>query len=96
LLQIIAYHVDLTTLADGTYELIPEPDEGIFEAQVNVTEDLSEALNQGSEDTDITDPSLTSKGKPRYITQYFKLCTYIVIYLYCALSSRSCYKTLVA
>jgi hypothetical protein len=68
LLQIIAYHVDLTTLADGTYELILELDEGIFEAQVNITEDLSEAPNQGSEDTDITDPSLTSEGKPRCIT----------------------------
>jgi hypothetical protein len=96
LLQIIAYHVDLTTLADGTYELIPEPDEGISEAQVNIIEDLSKAPNQGSEDTDITDPSLTSEGKPRCITQYFKLCAYIVIYLYCALSSRNCYETLVA
>jgi hypothetical protein len=35
----------LTALADGTYELISEPDEGISEAQVNVAEDLSEALN---------------------------------------------------
>jgi hypothetical protein len=68
LLQIIAYHVDLTTLADGTYELIPEPDEGISEAQVNVAEDLSEAPNQGSEDTDITDSDLTSEGKPWCIT----------------------------
>jgi hypothetical protein len=68
LLQIIAYHVDLTTLADGTYELIPEPEEGISEAQVNVAEDLFEAPNQGLEDTDITDPSLTSEGKPRCIT----------------------------
>jgi hypothetical protein len=81
LLQIIAYHVDLTTLTDGTYELIPETDEGISEAQVNITEDLSEAPNEGSEDTDITNPSLTSECKPRFITQYFKLCTYIVIYL---------------
>jgi hypothetical protein len=96
LLQIIAYHVDLTTLADGTYELIPEPDEGICEAQVHITKDLSEALNPGLEDTDITDPSLTSEGKPRCITQYFKLCTYTVIYLSCALSSRNCYETLVA
>jgi hypothetical protein len=96
LLQIIAYHVDLTTPADSTYELIPEPDKGISEAQVNVAEDLSEAPNQGSEDTDITDPSLTSEGKPRCLTQYFKLCTYVVIYLYYALSSRSCYETLVA
>jgi hypothetical protein len=83
----------LTTLADGTYELILEPDEGISEAQVDIAEDLSEAPNQGSEDIDITDPSLTSEGKPRCITQYFKLCTYIVIY---PLSFRSCYEILVA
>jgi hypothetical protein len=82
LLQIIAYHVDLTTLADGTYELILEPDEGISEAQVNVTKGLSEAPNPGSEDIDIIDPSLTSEGKPRCIIQYFKLCIYIVIYLF--------------
>jgi hypothetical protein len=96
LLQIIAYHVDLTTLADGTYELIPELDEGIFEAQVNITKGLSKALNPGSEDTEIPDPCLTSEGKPWCITQYFRLCTYIVIYLSCALSARSCYETLVA
>jgi hypothetical protein len=54
----------LTTLADGTYELIPEPDEGISEAQVNIAEDLSKALNQGSEDTDITDPSSPVKASP--------------------------------
>jgi hypothetical protein len=41
--QIFKYHVDLTTLADGTYKLIPEPDEGISEAQVNVTKGLFEA-----------------------------------------------------
>jgi hypothetical protein len=68
LLQIIAYHVDLTTLADGTYELISEPNEGISETQVNITEDLFEALNQGSKDTNITNPSLTSEGKPQCIT----------------------------
>jgi hypothetical protein len=67
MLQIIAYHVDLTTLADGTYELIPELDEGISKAQVNIAEDLSEAPNQGSKDIDITNPSLTSEGKPRCI-----------------------------
>jgi hypothetical protein len=86
----------LTTIADGTYELIPAPDKGISEAQVNITKDLSEALNPGSEDTDITDPNLTSEGKPQCVTQYFKLCTYIVIYLSYALSARSCYETLVA
>jgi hypothetical protein len=86
----------LTTLADGTYELILETNEGISEDQVNITKGLSEALNPGSEDTDITDPSLTSEGKSRCITQYFKLCTYMVIYLSCALSARSWYETLVA
>jgi hypothetical protein len=84
------------TLADGTYELIPDPNEGISEAQVNITKDLSEAPKQGSEDTNLTDPSLTSKGKPQCIIQYFKLCTYIVIHLSCALSFRNCYETLVA
>jgi hypothetical protein len=68
LLQIIAYHVDLTTLDDGTYELIPEPDEGISEAQVTIADDLSEAPNQSLEDTDITNPSLTSEGKLWCIT----------------------------
>jgi hypothetical protein len=63
--QIIAYHVDLTTLADSTYELIPQPDEGISEAQMNVAKDHSEAPSKGSDDTGITDPSLTSKGKPQ-------------------------------
>jgi hypothetical protein len=64
LLQIIAYHVDLTTLADGTYELIPESDEGISEAQVNITKGLSEAPNPGPEDTDITDPASPIKASP--------------------------------
>jgi hypothetical protein len=59
------------TLADGTYELILEPDESISEAQVNVTKGISEAPNLGLEDTNITKPSLTSEGKPRCITQFF-------------------------
>jgi hypothetical protein len=65
LLQIAAYHVDSTTLADGTYELIPEPEQGISEDQVNVTEELTEAPNQSSRDIDISDPSTTNEGKPR-------------------------------
>jgi hypothetical protein len=84
------------TLKDGTYELVPETEQGIFEDQVNVAEGLTEAPNQSSEVIDIPNPSSTHEGKPRCITQYFKLCTYITIYLSCALSVRSCYKTLVA
>jgi hypothetical protein len=67
LFQITAYHVDLTTLTDGTYELILEPNEGIFEAEENVTEDLTEAPNQSSEVINIPDPNLAQEGKPRCI-----------------------------
>jgi hypothetical protein len=80
-------------LEDGTYELVPEPEQGISKDQVNVAEDLTEALNQSSEVVDISDPSPTQEGKPRCITQFFKLCTHYVIYLYCALSFRSCNET---
>jgi hypothetical protein len=65
LLQITAYLVNSTTLADGTYELIPEPEQGISEDQANFTEELIEAPKQSSEVFDITDPSSTSEGKPR-------------------------------
>jgi hypothetical protein len=68
LFQITAYHVDLTTLADGTYELILEPDEGISEAQVNIAEDLTEAPNQSLEVINIPDANVTQEGKPRCIT----------------------------
>jgi hypothetical protein len=65
LLQITVYHVDSTTLVDGTYKLIPEPEQGISEDQVNIAEELTEALNQSSEVIDIPDPSPTQEGKPR-------------------------------
>jgi hypothetical protein len=62
-----AYHVDSTTLADGDYQLIPEPEEGISEDLENVTRDLTKAPNPGSEgfSVDISNPSPTSEGKPR-------------------------------
>ena len=44
LISSIALHIEIISLVDGTYELIQEPDEDIFEAQVNVTED-NEDLN---------------------------------------------------
>jgi hypothetical protein len=96
LIQIIAYHVESTTLEDGTNELVPEPEQGISEDLVNVAKYLTEAPNQSSEVIDIPNHSPTQEGKPWCITQYFKLCTYITIYLSCALSVRSCYETLVA
>ena len=38
-------HVDSTTLADGTYELVPESKSEQREAQVNLTK-VAEDLNQ--------------------------------------------------
>jgi hypothetical protein len=61
----LAYHIDLTTLADGDYQLIPEPEGGYSEDPGNFVAELSEALNQSSEDLNFTDFSPTSKGKPR-------------------------------
>ena len=44
-----AFHIDTSTLTDGTYELVPESESEQYEAQVNLTE-VIEALNQGSEE----------------------------------------------
>jgi hypothetical protein len=67
----VALHVDTITSANGTYKITQESAEDIPEDQGNVTKGLSEAPNQSSEDnnTNISDFSRTSKGKPRCITQ---------------------------
>jgi hypothetical protein len=46
--MMFAYHIDATTLADGDYQLMPEPEEEISEEPGNVTRDLIEAPNPGS------------------------------------------------
>jgi hypothetical protein len=55
----------------------------------NIVGDLTEAPNPSSEEfINVSDPSLTSEGKPRCITKYFKLlhlCSFILMYLYYAL-----------
>jgi hypothetical protein len=62
-----AYHKDSTTLADGDYQLIPEPEGDNSEDPRNIIGDITEAPNPGSGsfNIDITDPSLTIEGKPR-------------------------------
>jgi hypothetical protein len=70
LIQIIAYHIESTTFEDGTYELVPEPEQGISENQMNVADDLTEAPHQSSKVVDIPDQSPTQEGKPRCITQF--------------------------
>jgi hypothetical protein len=62
-----AYYIDSTTLADGDYQLIPEPEGDISEDPGNVVGDLTEAPSPGSETFSIviSDPSPTNEGKPR-------------------------------
>jgi hypothetical protein len=62
---IFAYHIDSTTLADGDYELILESEVEISEDPGNVVGNLSEALNQSSENFDTPAPNPTHEGKPR-------------------------------
>jgi hypothetical protein len=40
---IFAYHIDSTTLADGDYELILEPEGGYSEDPGNIVRNLTEA-----------------------------------------------------
>jgi hypothetical protein len=61
---IFAYHVDSTTLADGDYELIPEPEVEISEDPGNVVGSLTEAPNQSLENFDTPAPSPTKEVKP--------------------------------
>jgi hypothetical protein len=67
----IAYHVESTTLDDGDYELVMEPDQGFSEDPINIIETLTEALNQSSEIYDTPARNPTQEGKPQCITQYF-------------------------
>ena len=66
----IAFLIEITPLADGTYELIQEPDGDISEAQANVVE-LTEAPNSDSEEPKSTDSIDTFTGKPRRIILLF-------------------------
>jgi hypothetical protein len=60
-----AYHVDLTTLADGDYELILEQGVESAEDPGNAFEGLTEATNQSSDNFDPTVPNPTQEGKLR-------------------------------
>ena len=62
-----AFHIDTTTLADGTYELVPESESEQCEAQVNLTE-IAEDLNQNSEEPKA---SSTQEAKPRSMSYLF-------------------------
>ena len=80
LFSTIAFHIEITTLANGTYELIQEPDGDISEAQANIVE-LTEVPNSDSEEPKSTDPIDTTTGKNRCIILLFKIMPFITIYL---------------
>jgi hypothetical protein len=59
-------HVDSTLLADGDYQILPEPEVEISGDPENIVEDLTEAPNPSSEEfINVSDYSLASEGKPR-------------------------------
>ena len=62
-----AFHIDSTTLPDGTYELVPESESEQCEAQVNLTE-ATEDLNQSSEEPKA---SSAQEGKSRSMSYLF-------------------------
>jgi hypothetical protein len=64
LIQIIAYHVESTTFEDGTYELVPEPEQGISEDQMNVPEDLTEARTKVRKLLTFLNPASPKKASP--------------------------------
>jgi hypothetical protein len=62
-------HIESTTLADGTYDLVPESKSEQCEAQVNLTE-VTEDPNQSSEEP-LT--SFAQEGKPRCMCSFLPM-----------------------
>ena len=73
-----AFHIDSTTLADGTYELVPESESEQREAQVNLTE-VTEDLNPTSDEPR---SSYAQEGKPRSMSFYFKFMQLTIVPIY--------------
>ena len=88
----IASHIDTTTLADGTYELVPESESEQREAQVNLTE-AAQDPNPSSEEPR---SSYAQEGKPRSMSFYFKLCNLLLFLSTCAFKLQDLTETLVA
>jgi hypothetical protein len=89
-----AYHVDSISLADGSYQLIPEQEGDRFEDPKNFVREFSEGPNQSSDVINFTNPSPTSKGKPRTSPTTLITLQSISNYLYLCIMSRSWNETL--
>ena len=64
IIPFLASHIDTTILSDGTYELIPESEEGDQETQLNATV-LTEDPDQSSEELKAILASDYREGKTR-------------------------------
>ena len=82
----------MTTLANGTYELVPESKSEQREAQVNLTK-ATDDPNQVSEEPKA---SYAQEVKPRSMTYYFQLYTTYYFYILVHLSLQELIETLVA
>jgi hypothetical protein len=67
------------TLANGTYELVPEPESEQREAQINLTE-VVEDPNQSSEEPKV---STAQEGKPRSMNPIFNISNIITSMYLC-------------
>ena len=81
LIPTTAFHIETTSLADGTYELIQKPYGDISEAQANVAE-LTEVPDPDLEEPKASDPIDATEGKPRCIIHYFKLCNLLLLFTF--------------
>ena len=76
----IASHIDTTTLADGTYELVPESESEQREAQVNLTE-VTEDPNPIWKSPD---PVTPRKASPGACPSILNLCNLLLFLPTCA------------
>ena len=87
-----AFHLDSTTLPDGTYELVPESESEQREAQVNLTE-ATEDPNPVSEEPTA---SYAQEGKPRSMFYLFEFMQLFIFLFICAFKLQELFGTLVA
>ena len=64
----LCIHIESTTLADGTYKLVPESESEQCEAQVNLTEGVEDP----SQSLEEPKASFTQEGKPQSMIFIFE------------------------
>ena len=87
-----AFHIDSTTLPDGTYELVPESESEQREAQVNLTE-ATEDPNRFQKNPELATPR---KASPGACPTILNLCNLLLFLSTCAFKLQELTGTLVA